>query len=233
MSSLLSIADASAYYGTNAAFQELSMEVKEGEAVILVGANGAGKTSVLMSIMGQLKLKAGSIHFMGNRLDNLPAYEIVRHGIALVPEGRRVFPRLSVLNNLRMGAYHNRDAVKENSERVYDMFPVLKEREGQMAGNLSGGQQQMLAIGRALMSSPKLLMLDEPSLGLAPNLVESVMETVGKIRSGGVSVLLVEQNVSAALTVADRGYVLQNGKVVRSGSAAMLEKDDLVAAYLY
>lgn len=233
MASLLSINGASAYYGNQAAFEELSMEVNEGEAVILVGANGAGKTSVLMSIMGMLRVKSGSIHFVGKQIDNLRTHEIVCHGISLVPEGRRVFPRLSVLDNLRMGAYHNRGAVSDNLERVYEMFPILKERRDQRAGSLSGGQQQMLVIGRALMSGPKLLMLDEPSLGLAPNLVESVMDIIGRICSEGVSVLLVEQNVAAALTVADRGYVIQNGKIVTSGTAASLEKDDLVSAYLY
>ncbi len=233
MNSFLTVNSTSASYGPHLAFQDVSFNIAEGEVVILLGANGAGKTSILLSITGILPLRSGKIEFQGSDISSKSTQSIVESGIVLVPEGRRVFPALSVQDNLRMGAFRRRKDLANNLEHAYSMFPILSERRNQLAGKLSGGEQQMLAIGRGLMAGPKLLLLDEPSLGLAPKIVESVMEVVSRIQAEGVSVLLVEQNVSAALSVADRGFVVQNGRIVGSGTADELQKDDLVSSYLY
>jgi len=207
----------------------------EGEITCLIGANGAGKSTTLMTICGVLKPARGEIYFEGKSIVGLRPEKIVQAGISLVPEGRRVFPDLTVLNNLRVGAYSrsDRDQLNGDLDRVYTLFPRLKERQKQLAGTLSGGEQQMLVVGRALMSKPKLLFLDEPSLGLAPMLVESIMKTISEINKQGMSVLLVEQNASAALQLANRGYVFETGRIVFEGGAkVLLETDEVRKAYL-
>ena len=232
--SLLEIDDIHTFYGNIEALKGISLEVEEGEVVTLIGANGAGKSTTLRSISGLTPPRTGSIRFKGRDITFTPAQDIVRLGISHAPEGRRCFPRLSARENLELGAFLRRDAtIREDLERVFTLFPRLQERERQKAGTMSGGEQQMLAIGRALMSKPQLLLLDEPSMGLAPILVERIYETIEEIRSQGTTILLVEQNARYALQVSDRGYVLETGKVAVSAPAAELrENPDVQKAYL-
>ncbi len=232
---MLELQNVNTFYGSIHALKDENIVIHEGEIVTLIGSNGAGKTTTLSSIIGTKKIKSGSIKFMGEEISGKGSHEIVRRGIALAPEGRLVFPDLSVEENLRIGAYLLKDKseIRKNYDKVYDLFPRLKERKSQQAGTLSGGEQQMLAIGRALMSNPKLLMLDEPSLGLAPNLVIMIFELIREIRKTGVTILLIEQNANMALHIADRGYVLETGRVKLSDSAANLSRnDDVRKAYL-
>ena len=231
---MLKVEDLHVYYGSIHAIKGISFEVHEGEIVTLIGANGAGKSSTLNTISGLLKPRTGTVEFMGQNIVGVPAHKIVSHGMALCPEGRRVFLQMSVQENLEMGGY-TRDAseIGDSLEDVYKRFPRLKERYKQTAGTLSGGEQQMLAMGRALMSKPKLLMLDEPSMGLAPILVEQIFDIVKELHASGTTILLVEQNAQMALSVADRAYVLETGKIAMSGSAKDLLEDDRVQkAYL-
>jgi len=216
-------------------FDGVSFKVERRDRVALAGPNGAGKTTLLRALAGAHRPAAGRILFEGEDITSMPAYVRVARGIALVPEGRRLFPRLTVLNNLQMGAYTRRDpaGVKSDIERVYTLFPRLKERQRQLAGTLSGGEQQMLAMGRALMAKPKILMLDEPSLGLAPILVETIFSIIREINSQGTPVLLVEQNAHKALEVANRGYVIETGVIVQTGTGKeLLESEDVQTAYL-
>jgi len=230
---LLELDDVSVRYGAVQALRGITVTVDEGEIVTLLGANGAGKTTTLRTVSGLLHPHAGAIRFEGERIDGLPAHEIVGRGIGHVPEGRRVFPRMSVLENLEMGAYRRRGSIKADVERVYELFPVLAERRGQDGGTLSGGEQQMLAIGRALMGQPRVLLLDEPSMGLAPLIVAKIFEILAAINASGTTVLLVEQNAAQALRLAGRGYVLETGEIVMSDTASALLSDDRVrAAYL-
>jgi branched-chain amino acid transport system ATP-binding protein len=232
---LLRVNDVHTYYGHIHALQGISLEVRTGEVVTLLGANGAGKTTTLKTIHGLLHARQGKIEFDGRDITNVPAHELVRVGIGQSPEGRRIFSRMSVLENLQMGAYSRRDksSLNEDYDRVFELFPRLAERRNQHGGTLSGGEQQMLAIGRALMTRPKLLLLDEPSMGLAPILVEQIFSIVRDINKQGTTILLVEQNALMALGVADRGYVLQTGRIVRSGEAsALLEDEEVRKAYL-
>jgi branched-chain amino acid transport system ATP-binding protein len=223
------------YYGHIEALRGISLTVDEGEVVTLIGSNGAGKTTTLRSIHGILPPKQGRIIFAGEEIQGVPAHELISRGIAQSPEGRRIFFRMTVLENLEMGAYHRNDAsgIREDMDRVFDLFPRLKERTKQEAGTMSGGEQQMLAIGRALMSRPRLLLLDEPSMGLAPVLVERIFETIREINKQGTTILLVEQNANIALEIATRGYVLETGTIVNSAPAAELREDPAVReAYL-
>jgi branched-chain amino acid transport system ATP-binding protein len=233
---LLEVVDIHSYYGNIQALHGISLEVYEGEIVTLIGANGAGKTTTIRTVSGILKPKQGKILLDGQPIHGKPAHELVKRGIAQSPEGRRIFPRLSVLNNLEMGAFLRRDkqGIQEDIERVFGLFPRLKERIGQYAGTLSGGEQQMLAMGRALMARPRLLLLDEPSMGLAPVLVEQIFEIITRInRENGTTILLVEQNALMALEVAARGYVLQSGAIIQSGTgAALLDDETIRRAYL-
>jgi branched-chain amino acid transport system ATP-binding protein len=228
--SLLELRDVHSYYGNIHALKGISINVDEGEIVTLIGTNGAGKTTTLRTISGVLKPRKGSIHFDGEDLIPFKMHEIVYKGIALVPEGRRIFSRLTVFENLDMGAYHRTDddGIAEDLERVFTLFPRLKEREHQVAGTLSGGEQQMLATGRALMAHPRLMLLDEPSMGLAPVLVESIFDTIQEINREGRTILLVEQNAHMALQVAHRGYVLQTGEIVLSDTAEALRNNPVV-----
>jgi len=220
-------------YGGIEALRGVSFDVNEGEIVTLLGANGAGKTTTLRTVSGLLRPKAGTITFDGQRIDATPAYMMVRLGVGHVPEGRRIFPRMSVRENLVMGAYHRHDDLGSDIDRVYELFPVLRERASQDGGTLSGGEQQMLAIGRALMSRPRLLLLDEPSMGLAPMIVARIFDIIREINQQGTTVLLVEQNAAQALRLATRGYVLETGEVVMSDDAAALLKNDRIReAYL-
>jgi branched-chain amino acid transport system ATP-binding protein len=222
-------------YGAVEALQGVTLEVGEGEVVALVGSNGAGKTTTLLSISGIVRARAGRVVWEGREIQNRPPHEIVRLGIVHVPEGRRIFPRLTVLENLEMGAYARRDraGVRADLERVYGLFPVLRDRRAQPGGTLSGGEQQMLAVGRALMARPRLLVLDEPSLGLAPLVARRIFEVLGELHRSGTSILLVEQNARAALGLAARGYVLEGGRVVLAGPARELLEDPRVrGAYL-
>ncbi|HVY09046.1 MAG TPA: ABC transporter ATP-binding protein [Mycobacteriales bacterium] len=230
---LLKIESLRVAYGRIEALRGVDLEIEQGEIVTLLGANGAGKTTTLRTISGLLKSSGGSVTFDGRRIDGLPAHEIVAAGIGHVPEGRRVFPRMSILENLQMGAYQRRTDLSEDLERVYTLFPVLQERRGQAAGTLSGGEQQMLAIGRALMGRPRLLLLDEPSMGLAPMIVARIFEIIREINAQGTTILLVEQNAAQALRLAGRGYVLETGAIALADRADALLADDRVrSAYL-
>ena len=234
MGELLSVKNINVYYGSIHAIKDVSFHVDEGEIVTLIGANGAGKTTTMHAISGLLKLTSGEITYDGNLISKMEAHKIVRLGLAQVPEGRRVFLQMSVEENLEMGAYtQNKAGIPQNLEMVFGLFPRLKERRRQVAGTLSGGEQQMLAMGRALMSHPKLLMLDEPSMGLAPILVEQIFDIIKDLHKAGSTILLVEQNAQMALSVADRGYVLETGRVVQSGSGAeLLASPAIKKAYL-
>ena len=234
MGSILKVDNINVYYGSIHAIKGVSFEVNEGEIVTLIGANGAGKSTTLNTISGLLHSRTGSVSFMGENLGKVPAHKIVERGLALVPEGRRIFLQMTVQENLEMGAYtQGKGGIAEDLEMVFEYFPRLKERRKQIGGTLSGGEQQMLAMGRALMSHPKLLMLDEPSLGLAPILVEQIFEIIKNLHAAGKTILLVEQNAQAALSVADRGYVLETGKVVTTGSGAeLLSSSAIKKAYL-
>ncbi|HEX9036657.1 MAG TPA: ABC transporter ATP-binding protein [Ktedonobacterales bacterium] len=232
---MLELHNVDTYYGPNHVLRELSIEVKQGEIVTLLGANAAGKTTTMKTIFGLVKPRAGSITFDGKRIDTVGTDEIITRGLALVPEGRRVFSRMSVYENLEMGAYlgSDRATIQQDLDRVYQLFPRLKEREKQLAGTLSGGEQQMLAMGRALMARPRLICMDEPSMGLSPILVQTVFDTIQQIRGAGMTVFLVEQNANMALNIADRGYVLQQGSIVLTDTASNLRNNDLVrASYL-
>jgi branched-chain amino acid transport system ATP-binding protein len=222
-------------YGNIKAIKGISLEVNQGEIVTLIGSNGAGKSTTLRAISGILKPRSGSITFNGERIDGVEGHEIVAKGICQSPEGRRIFPRMSVDENLDLGAFLRNDkaAIAADRERVLELFPRLKERIDQKAGTMSGGEQQMLAVGRALMGSPKLLLLDEPSMGLAPVLVDMIFETIEKINKQGTTILLVEQNALAALNVADRAYVLESGSIKMSGKAKdLISNDEVTKAYL-
>ena len=235
MSSMLEVKNIQVAYGKIVAVKDVSIDVKQGEIVTLIGSNGAGKSTTLRTISGLIKPKSGEILFNGKRIDGVPGHEIVGMGICHSPEGRRIFPRMTVKENLELGAFLRNDktAVNADMDRVLELFPRLKERIKQTAGTMSGGEQQMLAVSRALMGDPKLLLLDEPSMGLAPVLVELIFDTIVKIRKQGITILLIEQNATAALEVADRAYVLASGKVNMSGSAKVLSSDDKVTkAYL-
>jgi branched-chain amino acid transport system ATP-binding protein len=231
---LLEVQDIHTFYGAIQALRGVSLQVEEGEVVTIIGSNGAGKSTTLRSISGLTPARTGRVVFEGQDITRLPAHEIVSCGIALSPEGRHCFARMSVRENLDLGAYRRRDTeIEEDRDRVYDLFPRLKERERQKAGTMSGGEQQMLAIGRALMARPKLLMLDEPSMGIAPILVQRIYETIAEINQQGVSILLVEQNANYALDVSSRGYVLETGEVALSNESAQLRDDPAVQrAYL-
>ena len=232
---MLKVKNLKVHYGGIAAVKGVSFEVGQGEMVCLIGANGAGKTTTLKAIAGMIKPAGGSVHYAGTDITGAPSHSLVEHGLALVPEGRGVFARLTVEENLGMGAYTRNKAreVKRDLEHAYVLFPRLKERRVQLAGTLSGGEQQMLAIGRALMSKPKLLVLDEPSMGLAPLMVQKIFETIRQVRDEGVTVLLVEQNAKLALEVCQRGYVMESGEVTLTGQAqALLDNPDVRKAYL-
>jgi len=234
MSVILSVENLNVSYGSIHAVKGVSFDVNEGEIVTLIGANGAGKSTTLNTISGLLRSKSGSVTFMGEDLSKVPPHKVVARGMALVPEGRRVFLQMSVQENLEMGAYTKGNAgIPPDLEMVYGQFPRLKERRRQVAGTLSGGEQQMLAMGRALMSHPKLLMLDEPSMGLAPILVEQIFEIIQKLHKAETTILLVEQNAQMALSIADRGYVLETGKIVTAGSSGeLLASSAIKKAYL-
>jgi branched-chain amino acid transport system ATP-binding protein len=232
---MLTVDDIHTYYGNIHALKGISLEVEEGEIVTLIGANGAGKTTTLRTISGLLKPRHGTVYLEGDDLSKYPAHDIVYMGVAMVPEGRGIFSKLSVQENLDMGAFSRNDKaqISGDLERVFTLFPRLKERRNQVAGTLSGGEQQMLATGRALMAHPRLLLLDEPSMGLAPILVESTFDTIQAINDEGTTILLVEQNATMALSVADRGYVLQTGEIVLSDTAENLKQNEMVQkAYL-
>ena len=232
---MLEIKDLEVYYGVIQAIKGISFEVNKGEVIALIGANGAGKTTILHTITGLLSPKKGSVMYEGTDITKIPAHKIVSLGMAHVPEGRRVFADLSVYENLKMGAYTRKDKneVEETLERVYERFPRLKERKNQMAGTLSGGEQQMLAMGRALMSKTKIILMDEPSMGLSPILVNEIFDIIQEVSKSGTTVLLVEQNAKKALSIADRAYVLETGKIVLEGKAEDLLNDDSIKkAYL-
>ena len=233
--SMLEIKDLEVYYGMIQAIKGISFTVNEGEVIALIGANGAGKTTTLQTITGMLSPKKGSILFEGTDITKIPGHKIVSMGMAHVPEGRRVFAELSVLANLKLGAYTRKDKkeIADSLERVYASFPRLKERQNQLAGTLSGGEQQMLAMGRALMSKPRIILMDEPSMGLSPIFVEEIFRIIQEISASGTTVLLVEQNAKKALSIADRAYVLETGKIVLEGKAEDLLNDDSIKkAYL-
>lgn len=233
---MLKIEGLNVYYGNIHAIKDISIEVNEGEIVSLIGANGAGKTTTLQTISGLLKPRSGSIEFLGYDLLKTEAHKILQLGVAQVPEGRRVFSNLTVKENLQMGSYSINDtaeAIKADRKSVYDRFPRLRERKKQFAGTLSGGEQQMLAMGRALMSRPKILILDEPSMGLSPLLVKEIFEIIKAVNESGVTVLLVEQNAKRALSISDRAYVLETGRIVKEGKASELLEDEAIKkAYL-
>ena len=231
---MLKVNDINVYYGSIHAIKGVSFEVKQGEIVTLIGANGAGKSTILKTVSGLLRSKTGSIDFLDKNISTVAPHKIVERGLAHVPEGRRIFLQMSVEENLEMGAYtRGGKGVSEDLAKVYEQFPRLKERRKQTAGTLSGGEQQMLAMGRALMSRPQLLMLDEPSMGLAPILVEQIFEIIKSLHKDGTTILLVEQNAQMALSVADRAYVLETGKITLSGTGAELaQSDEIRKAYL-
>ncbi|MBR3059072.1 MAG: ABC transporter ATP-binding protein [Oscillospiraceae bacterium] len=230
---MLSVQGINVYYGAIHAIKDVSLTVNEGEIVTLIGANGAGKSTTLQTISGLLRSKTGDIRFCGQSIAHLPSHKIVERGVAQVPEGRRIFLQMTVQENLEMGAFTRSGGVDKDLERVYALFPRLLERKKQIAGTLSGGEQQMLAMGRALMSHPKLMMLDEPSMGLAPILVEQVFSIIRQLHEEGTTILLVEQNAQMALSVADRAYVMETGKITLQGTGAELAQSDRVKkAYL-
>ena len=232
---MLKVRDLNVYYDAIHALKDVSFEVSEGEIVTLIGANGAGKTSILHTVSGLIRAKSGKILFMEKEIQHTEAHEILKMGLAQVPEGRRIFAQMTVLENLEMGAYARKDRenIVSGLERVFQSFPRLKERRKQLAGTLSGGEQQMLAMGRAMMSLPKLMMMDEPSMGLSPILVEEIFSIILEINRGGTTVLLVEQNAQMALSIADRAYVMETGRIVKSGEAkALLNDEDVKKAYL-
>jgi branched-chain amino acid transport system ATP-binding protein len=232
---ILEVEDIHSFYGSIEALKGISLEVYEGEIVTLIGSNGAGKTTTLRSISGIVAPRQGAIYYLGKDITGMPGHQVASIGIAQSPEGRRIFPRMTVLENLEMGAFTRKDnaAIRADVERVYEMFPRLKERQKQKAGTMSGGEQQMLAMGRALMAQPKLLLLDEPSLGLAPVIVDKIYEIIREINAQGVTILLVEQNANYALDVSARGYVLETGTVALSDKSSALRTDERVmAAYL-
>ena len=232
---MLEVKDLEVYYGVIQAIKGVSFEVNEGEVIALIGANGAGKTTILHTITGLISPKRGSVVFEGTDITKVPAHKIVSMGMAHVPEGRRIFSQLTVYENLKMGAFTRKDknGIEETLEMVYRRFPRLQERRNQLAGTLSGGEQQMLAMGRALMSNPKIIVMDEPSMGLSPILVNEIFDIIQSVSAGGTTVLLVEQNAKKALSIADRAYVLETGKFVLSGDAEKLMNDDSIRkAYL-
>lgn len=232
---MLSVKDLQVYYGMIQAIKGLSFEVNEGEVVALIGANGAGKTTILHTVTGLIPSKAGSIEFQGKDITKAPGHKIVTYGMAHVPEGRRVFANLSVYENLKLGAYTRTDKkeIEDTLKMIYKRFPRLEERKTQLAGTLSGGEQQMLAMGRALMSQPKIILMDEPSMGLSPIFVEEIFKIIQDVAASGTTVLLVEQNAKKALSIADRAYVLETGKIVLEGDAKVLMNDESVKkAYL-
>ncbi len=232
---MLKVDNLSVHYGVIQAVKDISFEVNEGEVVTLIGANGAGKTSILRTISGLVRPSAGKIEFLGQEIQKEPARRIVANGLSQVPEGRHVFPGLTVLENLELGAFlrNDREENQKNLKKVFDRFPRLEERKMQDAATLSGGEQQMLAMGRALMSQPKLLLLDEPSMGLAPIFIQEIFDIIQDIQKQGTTVLLIEQNANKALAIADRGYVLETGKVVLSGTGTeLLESEEVRKAYL-
>ncbi|WFB10090.1 ABC transporter ATP-binding protein [Streptomyces sp. LX-29] len=235
MTALLEVEDLRVAYGKIEAVKGISFSVDAGQVVTLIGTNGAGKTTTLRTLSGLLKPLSGRILFDGKPLSGVPAHKIVSLGLAHSPEGRHIFPRLSIAENLQLGAFLRKDApgIAQDMERAYELFPILGERRSQAAGTLSGGEQQMLAMGRALMSRPKLLMLDEPSMGLSPIMMQKIMETIAELKAQGTTILLVEQNAQAALSLADQGHVMEIGKIVLSGSGASLLHDESVRkAYL-
>ena len=232
---MLEVRDIEVYYGMIQAIRGISFEVKEGEVIALIGANGAGKTTTLQTITGLVAPKKGNIYFEGQDITHVPAHKIVSMGMAHVPEGRRVFSQLSVLDNLKLGAYTRKDKneIEETLARVYKRFPRLEERKNQIAGTLSGGEQQMLAMGRALMSHPKIILMDEPSMGLSPIFVNEIFDIIQEVSKSGTTVLLVEQNAKKALSIADRGYVLETGNIVLEADAKdLLNNDRVKKAYL-
>ena len=233
MATILKVQDINVYYGAIHAIKGVSFEVGEGEIVTLIGANGAGKTTTLQTVSGLLRSKTGSIEFLGQNIGHVPAHKIVEMGLAQVPEGRRIFLQMTVQENLDMGAFTAPAGAAAAMERVFEQFPRLKERRRQIAGTLSGGEQQMLAMGRALMSAPKLMMLDEPSMGLAPILVEQIFDIIRTLHQSGTTILLVEQNAQMALSVADRAYVMETGVITLSGTGKELAaSEDVKKAYL-
>jgi branched-chain amino acid transport system ATP-binding protein len=234
MSDMLRVSDLHVYYGGIHALKGIDIKVEPGRIVTLIGANGAGKSTTLRAVVGLAKAREGAIHFCDEEITRMPTHQIIRRGIGVSPEGRRVFPNLTIFENLELGAYNQTtDELNRQLEWVYSLFPRLKERVSQLAGTMSGGEQQMLAVGRALMSRPKLVLLDEPSLGLAPLVVEEVFRAIRTINQQGATILLVEQNAMAALGIADYGYVIETGSVILEGSGAMLLKDERVRkAYL-
>jgi len=232
---LLKVEDINTYYGKIHALKGVSLEVNDGEIVTLIGANGAGKSTTLKTISGQLAPKEGTITYLGEVISCKPAHLVTAKGVVQVPEGRRIFPRMTVMENLEMGAFlrKDKDGIAADLERVFELFPRLKERTSQKGGTLSGGEQQMLAMARGVMSSPKLMMLDEPSMGLAPVLVELIFDTIQKLHQSGVTILLVEQNAHMALSVADRGYVLETGEIKLTGTGReLLANEQVRKAYL-
>ena len=232
---MLKVNDLEVYYGVIQALKGISFEVNEGEVIALIGANGAGKTTILHTITGLIEAKSGSVEFEGNNITKIPGHKIVTLGMAHVPEGRRVFADLTVYENLKLGAYTRTDKneIAQSLEMVYKRFPRLKERKNQLAGTLSGGEQQMLAMGRALMSKPKIILMDEPSMGLSPIFVNEIFDIIREVSEAGTTVLLVEQNAKKALSIADRAYVLETGKIVLEGNAQELMNDESVKkAYL-
>ena len=232
---LLEVKDIKVYYGMIQALRGISFEVNEGEVVALIGANGAGKTTTLHTVTGLLHAKEGSIYYQDVDISRMPAHRIVQMGMAHVPEGRRVFANMTVLQNLRMGAFtrKDKDEIEDSLEKVYQRFPRLRERRSQVAGTLSGGEQQMLAMGRALMSKPKIILMDEPSMGLSPIFVNEIFDIIQKVSEGGTTVLLVEQNAKKALSIADRAYVMETGQITMSGAASeLLHNKAVQEAYL-
>ena len=232
---MLKVTDLQVYYGVIQAIKGISFEVNEGEVIALIGANGAGKTTILHTITGLVEAKGGTVEFEGKNITKMPGHKIVTLGMAHVPEGRRVFSELTVLENLKMGAYtlKNKTEVEESLRMVYKRFPRLEERKNQLSGTLSGGEQQMLAMGRALMSHPKIILMDEPSMGLSPIFVNEIFDIIKEVSASGTTVLLVEQNATKALSIADRAYVLETGKIVLEGDAKQLMNDESVKkAYL-